>query len=81
MGMEHPSTLASVKAADPKSAEIARRDLLAKEKGEGPQTEQPITRLSLPMRKILAYLPHLQRPPRLEESGSTKRTRGRIMDL
>ena len=44
------------------SAEATRRDLLAKEKAEGPQTEQPITHLSLPVRKILTYYCPLQRP-------------------
>ena len=34
---------------------IAHRDLLAKERLKEPQTEQPITHLGLPMRKILAY--------------------------
>jgi hypothetical protein len=37
------------------SAEIAHRDLLAKERLKEPQIEQLVTHLGLPMRKILAY--------------------------
>ena len=63
------------------SAGTTRRDPLAKKKPRGPQTEQPITRLSLPMRKILTYYRPLTAPPTLEEPSSTKGTRGRTLDF
>jgi hypothetical protein len=66
--------------AELNSAKIAHRDLLAKKRLKGPQTEQPITRQSLLMTKDPGLYSGPPPKKRLEESGSTKRTDGRTLD-
>jgi hypothetical protein len=63
------------------SAEIARRDLLAKERAERPVNRAANHAPESVDEKDPGLLPPSTASPRPEESGSTKRTRGRTMDF
>jgi len=68
-------------AAGLTSAEMARRDLLAKEKAEGAANRAANHASESVDEEDPGLLPPSTAPPRLEESGCMKRTRGRTMDF
>ena len=63
------------------SAEIARRDLLAKEKAERAANRAANHAPESADEEDPGLLPPSTAPPRLEESGSMKRTRGGTLDF
>jgi hypothetical protein len=68
-------------AAGLTSAEIAGKDLLAKEKAESAASRAANHGPEPADEEDPGLLPPSTAPPRLEESGSTKRTRGRTLDF
>ena len=68
-------------AAGLTSAEITRRDLLAKEKAEKTASRAANYMPESADEEDPCLLPPSTAPPRLEESGRTKRTRGKTMDF
>jgi hypothetical protein len=68
-------------AAGLTSVEIARRDLLAKEKAKRAANRAAKHAPESVNEEDPDLLPPSTAPPRLEESGSTKRTRGRTLDF
>ena len=68
-------------AAGLTAAEIARRDLLAKDKAERAVNRAANYAPESADEEDPGLLPPSTAPPRLEESSSMKRTRGRTMDF
>jgi hypothetical protein len=68
-------------AAGLTSAEIARRDLLAKEKAERAANRAANHAAESADEEDPGLLPPSTAPPRLEESSSMKRTRGRTLEF